>query len=279
MRTFIFIFALAIHIPEMVSAQVLTDGLIFLYNFSGSAADSSGNVLHGSVNGATLITDRFGNENAAFYLDGINDYIEIPNSPLVQISYPVSFSLFVKAESFLQTDGRFLNTEFMAMDYTGFDLGLGASVDGRIALGYGGGNGQTNVTNRRGKVSEGSITLDEWHHVAGVIRAPTDMDIYIDCVDAGGNYSGSGPIEVANSGLPGRFGSAPPNPITSATHFLGSLDQVAMWNRALTAGDISKICENDLEPVLPSSIPYHKTKNKFSITYSNAGRSINIACN
>ncbi|MFT5280357.1 MAG: hypothetical protein ACI9P8_001998, partial [Bacteroidia bacterium] len=225
MRTFIFIFALAIHIPEMVSAQVLTDGLIFLYNFSGSAADSSGNVLHGSVNGATLITDRFGNENAAFYLDGINDYIEIPNSPLVQISYPVSFSLFVKAESFLQTDGRFLNTEFMAMDYTGFHLGLGASVDGRIALGYGGGNGQTNVTNRRGKVSEGSITLDEWHHVAGVIRAPTDMDIYIDCVDAGGNYNGSGPIEVANSGLPGRFGSAPLNPITSATHFLGSLDQ------------------------------------------------------
>ena len=34
---------------------------------------------HGTVHGATLTTDRFGNPNSAYSFNGSTDYIEIPN--------------------------------------------------------------------------------------------------------------------------------------------------------------------------------------------------------
>jgi hypothetical protein len=49
--------------------------LIAYYPFSGDAGDSSGNGNHGTVDGATLTSDRFGNPNQAFLFDGVNDYI------------------------------------------------------------------------------------------------------------------------------------------------------------------------------------------------------------
>ena len=56
----------------------LSDGLVAYYPFNGNADDESGNGNHGTVNGATLTIDRFGNENSAYSFDGIDDYIDIP---------------------------------------------------------------------------------------------------------------------------------------------------------------------------------------------------------
>lgn len=54
----------------------LNDGLIAYYPFDGNALDASGNGNHGTVYGATLTEDRFGNPNSAYNFDGVNDYIE-----------------------------------------------------------------------------------------------------------------------------------------------------------------------------------------------------------
>ena len=60
----------------------LTSGLIAYYPFNGNANDESSNANDGTVmNGASLTTDRFGNPNSAYYLDGADDYIEIADSP------------------------------------------------------------------------------------------------------------------------------------------------------------------------------------------------------
>jgi hypothetical protein len=48
-------------------------GLIHSYDFTGNADDGAGSA-NGIVNGATLTTDRFGNENSAYSFDG-NDSI------------------------------------------------------------------------------------------------------------------------------------------------------------------------------------------------------------
>ncbi len=55
----------------------LDSGLVAYYPFNGNANDESENGHNGTVNGATLTTDRFGNENSAYDFDGINDYISI----------------------------------------------------------------------------------------------------------------------------------------------------------------------------------------------------------
>ncbi|MDA7731025.1 BspA family leucine-rich repeat surface protein [Flavobacteriaceae bacterium] len=50
--------------------------LVAWYPFNNNANDYSGNDNNGTVNGAVLTKDRFGNENRAYDFDGIDDYIE-----------------------------------------------------------------------------------------------------------------------------------------------------------------------------------------------------------
>ena len=56
------------------------------YPFNGNANDASGNGNNGTVYGATLTTDRFGNPNSAYYFNGLSDYIDIPNNSSQQIT-------------------------------------------------------------------------------------------------------------------------------------------------------------------------------------------------
>jgi len=58
----------------------LNDGLVAYYPFNGNANDESGNGNHGTVNGATLTDNRFGNPNSAYNFDGSNDYIDAPTN-------------------------------------------------------------------------------------------------------------------------------------------------------------------------------------------------------
>ena len=51
------------------------DGLLAEYLFRGNADDSSGHGRHGAVHGAALVADRFGNADAAYQFDGVDDHI------------------------------------------------------------------------------------------------------------------------------------------------------------------------------------------------------------
>ena len=62
----------------------LQQGLVAWYPFDGNASDMSGNGNHGTVNGATLGTDRHGFAGKAYSFDGVDDNIE-----LNKYSYPV----------------------------------------------------------------------------------------------------------------------------------------------------------------------------------------------
>jgi hypothetical protein len=48
--------------------------------FCGNANDISGNGNNGTVNGASLTTDRFGNPNSAYSFNGTNSFIQVPHS-------------------------------------------------------------------------------------------------------------------------------------------------------------------------------------------------------
>ena len=72
-----------------VPSYVPTDSLVGYWGFNGNANDESGNGNDGTVNGATLTTDRFGNTNSAYDFDG-NDWIE-PEQLFMEIvsQYPI----------------------------------------------------------------------------------------------------------------------------------------------------------------------------------------------
>jgi hypothetical protein len=50
----------------------INTGLVAWYPFNGNANDSSGYGNHGTVDGATLTIDRFGNANGAYFFDYLN---------------------------------------------------------------------------------------------------------------------------------------------------------------------------------------------------------------
>ena len=76
MKKFTILFLLSVMIGGLsgVFAQInLDSGLVAHYPFNGNANDESGNGNDGTVNGATLTTDRFGNANKAYSFDGVSN--------------------------------------------------------------------------------------------------------------------------------------------------------------------------------------------------------------
>jgi hypothetical protein len=68
-----------------IKAQIdLNNGLVAYYPFNGNANDESGNGKNGTVSGAVLTSDRFGNLISAYIFDGTNDYISA--NPVLPIS-------------------------------------------------------------------------------------------------------------------------------------------------------------------------------------------------
>jgi hypothetical protein len=65
----------------------LNDGLIAYYPFNGNANDESGNGNHGTVDGATLTTDRSGNNNRAYSFDGVTNIITVAHNDILNPKY------------------------------------------------------------------------------------------------------------------------------------------------------------------------------------------------
>ncbi len=84
---------------SQLPSYVPTDGLVGYWPFNGNANDESGNGNNGTVNGATLTTDRCGNISSAYFLDGINDYIEVIDNNSLAINGDISISVWINLSS------------------------------------------------------------------------------------------------------------------------------------------------------------------------------------
>jgi hypothetical protein len=101
---------LAIFLLVLFNAQsqtLPTEGLVGYFPFNGNANDESGNAHHGTVHGATLTTDRFGNSNSAYYFNGVDSYIVLPENIITGKDSVFEISFWYKAEN----DSGWLFTE------------------------------------------------------------------------------------------------------------------------------------------------------------------------
>jgi len=102
--------AVSTNCPDLSGS--LLQGLVGYWPFCGNANDESGNGNNGTVNGATLTTDRFGNAGKAYSFDGVDDFIELPPVlPAQNQSYTVNFWAYVipdsgRVESYTVFDDR-----------------------------------------------------------------------------------------------------------------------------------------------------------------------------
>jgi hypothetical protein len=216
--------------------QIPQDSLLLYYPFNGDALDSSGNGFDGIVNGATLTTDRFGNPNSAYFFDGINDYIDMPNVNQLKPDLPVSFSFWTNPTSL--NSHNFL---FSTSPVNGVRAGCTFNIQtsGLMTINYGDNVG-TGPGNRRTKQTNPIFTTGSWYHIVGVFRGPQDMDIYVNGVLVSGSYSGTGGA-LAYANVAGSIGRAN----TNSEYAWGAIDDFAIYNKALDSCEVQNLYGNN----------------------------------
>jgi hypothetical protein len=214
-------------------APNLQNGLVGYWPFCGNANDESGNGNNGVVNGATLAEDRFGNAGSAYSFDG-NDGITMPPSDILNIGLSdFTISLFIKPSNI---EG--LNKNIIGKRY--YSLGNGYSVNienGRVFSEL----LDANSTTYTGSTSE--VALNEWQHVCATFDRDGNSSIYLN-----GQLEGSLPIsgesgDLSNSSelFIGYFAPVGPDCFNGCLFFEGSIDDIAIYNRALTPEEITQL--------------------------------------
>ena len=102
----------------------------------------------------------------------------------------------------------------------------------------------------------GSITLNKWHHVAGVVdTSQNSVKIYIDGVMVGSNDFRRNQ-NIYESSLPVRIGGSHEEEWVTHASFIGQIDRVSVWDVALTEHEIRSNMNARLKGDEPDLIAY-----------------------
>lgn len=225
-------YAYSIRCVKDTPITTLNNGLVAYYPFSGNAGDSSGNGNHGTVNGTTLTTDRFGNTNKAYSFN--NNYIIVPNSNSFDYTdFTVSFWMKTSDAS-TQVPITQLKYNDASEEKFSFALNYNGLNKTHFACKY---NIAPSCTPGVGWIlNEHTINVSDntFHHIIGTVEGNT-MKFYID-----GNLLGSvlgnsnqssncygGDIQIGRS-----WNNFP-------YYFNGTIDDIRIYNRALTQAEIT----------------------------------------
>lgn len=226
MKKIIFFLTLAYSTSSF--AQTSLDCLVAHWPFSGSGTDVSGKENDATLHGPTLTQDRFGNDNSAYYFDGIDDYMEVSSSSNLEFEGDGTLSLWVKQSGDV---GSLL----WKRSYSG-SIGWTAY--------FGLSNTVISYVNNDATHTEGTTTSDAWQHIVVVSEAGT-MKLYINAVlvDTKNNSAGfqknTTPLLIGND--------------ENNNYFNGSLDDIRIYNCALPDSEILSLYH---EPSSCSAIVY-----------------------
>ena len=209
-----------------------TSGLAAAYAFdegSGtSAADASGSGLTGTLtNGATWGTGR---NAGAVSLDGANDFVELGNPTLLQLTGSMTVSAWVNSAAFPRDDAAIVSKR--ASSKVGWQLDT--TVDrGPRTIGF-------KLTNSSGgdmfRYGATEMQANTWYHVTGVYNASSsELHVYLNGQLDDGTPLGTVTSTQRNSSVNVNIGRRPGS---SSHNFNGRLDDVRIYNRALTQTEI-----------------------------------------
>ena len=197
----------------------LSDGLVAHYKFDGNADDSSGNGNNGTVHGATLTSDRFGNANGAYAFQD-SKYISVRNSPSLQgVGDRVSIAAWIKPTSW---DG-----DWMIL----LCKGSGSSGSRNIGFAFHSRNYMEAARAGLSVTISKSLRLGEWQHVAYSSDGAT-IKVYINGECVGTRQCQCGAIANSDDLQIGC------DPFGGIEYFHGSMDDLRIYSRALSADEV-----------------------------------------
>lgn len=191
-----------------------------------TAVDSSGNGYSGTLyNGAAWSTGKY---NGALSFDGTDDYVNLGNPSGLQITGAMTLSAWVYIDTFTN-NGRIIAKQGNSSN-RGWTLNVEGTGCGSFQIAS---NASTAVI-----VNSGALTAGQWVHLAGVYEPGTALRIYVNGVLNNSNTTAI-PSSQYNNSLNVNIGRRPDN----SCYFDGKIDEVRVYNRALSASEISAIAQ------------------------------------
>ncbi len=225
----------------------LNDGLVAYYPFNGNANDESGNTNDGIVYGATLTKDRFGNSNSAYSFNGIDNYINVANSKLLN-PQEITITAWVNPID-LSDDGIIVNKEDQ-YEVAIFGRAVHDTKTNEVAFAF---NPKWYWYG-----SNYTVVLNEFIHVAIVFNSSYEAKTYINgSLKRQVQYSS--PISTTSNclriGARGCISGASPYEF-----FNGIIDDVRIYNRALSRPEIQQLYQGVTQCDSPSNVEKSNTK-------------------
>lgn len=209
----------------------LNEGLVAHYPFNGNAIDESGNGNDGTVNEATLTTDRFGDENSAYDFDGNNDYIIVNEDNSLDFIENENFTICCWINTISNQSTRIIMKRNGTSGHNWYSVGIrnnglniGIELSNNYPINYFTENGNVIVNN------------GVWHFVTIQRVSSTSIKIFADgtldtvCSDFGFNLSNSSDLYIAT------YFNTPAEP-----KFNGKIDDIRIYNRALSESEIQEL--------------------------------------
>jgi gliding motility-associated-like protein len=253
-----------------------TAGLVAYYPFSGNANDVSGNGMNGTVNGASLTKDRFGNANSAYSFDGVNDFIEIiPKSSMSKFN-DFTLSVWSKNEGWKnQTsdrqyifDGHAAGKDVSGNLYKeGFMIyydSLSSSISANAGILY----SETDYSKFYTNTNDTSKLSNKWHHII-LKRNGDKLSMFFDGVPVN-HATGNSVSQALNMDHPwyiGTFCGNNPNYVGNGS-YKGAIDDLIIYNRAMSDKEIQSLYTQTSSSIDKSYYPALKS-GKYKVKVAN----------
>jgi hypothetical protein len=214
---------------------VPSNGLVGWWPFNGNANDESLNGNNGTVNGATLTADRNGNANSAYSFDGQSNFIKTPSNNFPSVSKTISF--WMSAEDFNQRGILAYGGSGNCGDSYILHLNM-ISCSGANKLTM-----QSHCCVNTFSVQLSYIPLQQWNHI--IFSADLfGTKFYINglLINSTTNYYNTvtNNNDFAIGAIVDYSGHAPFTDYNS-NYYHGQLDDIGIWNRALTDQEIQAL--------------------------------------
>lgn len=227
-----------------LKAQTVFQNVVAHYPLNGNANDLGPFSFNGTVSGATLTEDRFGNANSAYFFDGTDDFIVTSTEIDDSLYNGASFSAWINISE--PHTGRILsnyNGQGMPGDCEsriGFVFGVNSNLELLLFYAIDG----NDYVGR--KTDAGSLSANTWHHVVGIWERTFNngaFQLFIDgvrkdtqdcedgTVDCGGYLESSNPFHI---GI-GHCSTGPCGP------FLGEIDNVRIFDAPVDSVTVNQL--------------------------------------
>lgn len=239
--------AFALMVTNAPAFGLITNGLLAYYPLDGSGNDASGNGNHGTLHGTTATADRFGNPAGALNFATDNDYVAINDPDLAFADTSFTISAWARFDLFpTNLPGYGTGRDIVRRgNFGNYALGTSGASSNQASFGFArSGSGGGNWASVDGVTG---FDLAEWSLFTAVYdRSASTMMLYVNgqLDSTRTNVSAPYAFDSTVTEIGNWYGTR----TWEYPNFVGSIDDVLFYNRALSGTEITSLFDMIPEP-------------------------------